>query len=73
MTYILKICWHQHFFTENQQLLLYQEIIATSRLHFNTYFRIVLTNMTAVLMISSKLGTPGPLNIKRFEVKVMAS
>ena len=22
----LEFCWHQHFFTENQQLLLYQEI-----------------------------------------------
>ena len=56
----LEFCWQQHFFTGNQQFLL---------CIFLTYFaslKTSLINMVAILMMSAKLATPGPLKIKSF-------
>ena len=62
------------FFTENYHLLLYQEIqiqilfryIFLIPLTFHETLRIVLINMVTILMISTKIATPGLLKIKVF-------
>ena len=54
----LAFCWHQHFFTENQQILLYQEIkiqIASEHIisnSFNFFLHFFLINMVGILIIS---------------------
>ena len=66
-----KFCWHQHFFTGNQQILLYQEIqIQTAPWYiisnsFN-FFNFFLISMVTILMMSAKLATLGLLKIKVF-------
>ena len=62
----LGFCWHQHFFTGNQQILLYQEIqkqIPFKYIIFLTFLeslKVVLINMATVLMMSAKMATPRP-------------
>ena len=70
----LEFCWHQHFFTGNQQTLLYQEIqilipfwyIISISFNFLESLRVVLINMVTVLIISAKMATPAFLKIKVF-------
>ena len=71
----LNFCWHQHFFTGNQQILLYQEIqiqIAFWQVISNSYnfffesLKIVLRNMVTILMMSAKIATLDLLKIKVF-------
>ena len=68
----LGFCWHQHFFTGNQQILLYQEIqkqIPFKYIIFLTFLeslKVVLINMATVLMISAKMATPDLLKTKIF-------
>ena len=69
----LEFCWHQHFFTRNQQILLYQEIqikfwyIISNSFNFFGVFKVVLINMvTTTLMISAKMTTLDLLKIKVF-------
>ena len=67
----LEFCWNHHFFTGNQQILLYQE-----RLQFDTWFlilltfleflKIVLINMVTILIMSAIMATPSLLRIKVF-------
>ena len=67
-------CWHQHFFTRNKEILLYQEmqiyiafwyIISNS---FNLFWslKIVLINAITNLIMSAKMATLVVLNIKIF-------
>ena len=61
------LCWNQHFFTRNLQILLYQKI--RYRLHFSTWFLILLAffeslkiyvvNLLIILMMSAKMATAG--------------
>ena len=68
----LEFCLCQHFFTENQQILLYQEIqiqiafwyIISNSFKFYWVLKIVLINMVTVLMMSAKMTTPGLRIIK---------
>ena len=70
----LEFCWHQYFFTGNQQVLLYQEM--KYRLHFDTWFlilliffeslKIILVKMVTILMMLAKMATLGLLKIKLF-------
>ena len=70
----LSFCWHQHFFTKNQQILLYQEIqIPTTFWYINMIlliffesFKIFLIKMVTILMMSAKMATPGLLKITVF-------
>ena len=69
-------CWHQHFCTKNQQILLYQEIqikivfwfIIPHSFNFLWVFKdlILLKNMVTILIISAKMATIGLLEIKVF-------
>ena len=69
-----EFCWHQHFFTWNQQILFYQE--SRYRLYFGTQFLILLTflvslknfliNLVIILMMSTKMATPGFLKVTIF-------
>ena len=67
-------CWHQHFFTRNQQILLYQEIqiqiafwyIISNSFNFSWVLEIFLINLVIILMMSAKMATPGLLKIKVF-------
>ena len=66
----LEFCWHQHFFTGNQQIFLYQEIeIYIAFWHiFENFFEsltIVLMNMVTILMMSAKMATLGLLLLSR--------
>ena len=71
---LVKFCWHQHFFTRNQQILLYQEIqiriafwdITSNFLTFLESLKIVLINMVTNLMMSAKMATLGLLKTKLF-------
>ena len=67
-------CWHQHFFTRNKEILLYQEmqiyiafwyIISNS---FNLFWslKIVLINAITNLIMSANMGTLVVLKIKIF-------
>ena len=70
----LEFCWHQHFFTENQKIVLYHEIqiqIAFRYIIFNSSnflesLLIVLINMVKISMISAKMATLCLLKIKIF-------
>ena len=68
----LEACWHQHFFTGNQQILLHQEIIPIT-LAFLESLVIVLIKMVTILMMSAKVTTPGLLKIGCFKIMVMTS
>ena len=69
-----KFYWYQHFFTRNQQILLYKKY--KYRLHFGTQFlffltfieslRIFLIKLVIILMMSAKMATPGLLKITAF-------
>ena len=60
----IEFCWHQHYFTENQQILLYQEIpinIAFEHIISNSFIffeplKAFLINMVGVLMMPAKLA-----------------
>ena len=75
---LLELCWNQHFFTENQQILLYQEIsmysafwyIISYSFNFFESLKIFLINMAAILMMSAKTATLGLLRIKVFWNKI---
>ena len=71
----LVFCWHQYFFTGNQQILLYQEIkiwialgyIISNSFNFSWVFKkTVLVNMATILMMSAKKTTPGLVKVKVF-------
>ena len=70
----LEFCWHQHLFTRNLQIFLYQEIqikipfryIISTTSNFSESLRIVLINMVTILAMSAKMATPGLLRIKVF-------
>ena len=70
----LELCWDQHFFTRNCQILLHQEIriqtgfwyINSNSFNFSGFFIIVLINMVTILLISAKMATPVLLTIKVF-------
>ena len=70
----LGFCWHQHFFTGNQQMLLQQEIhiqigfwcIISFFLTFLESLVIVLKYMVTILIMSSKVTTPGLLKVRVF-------
>ena len=69
-----EFCWNLHFFTENWQLLLYQEIqlyiafryIISNSFKFCESLSVVLINMVAILIMSVKLAALGILKIKAF-------
>ena len=71
---LLEFWWNQHFFTRNQEILLYQEIqIQTAYWYiisnsFNLFwvFKVVLINMVSILIMSAKMATLGLLNIRLF-------
>ena len=68
----LGFCWHQHFFTGIQQILLHQEIhiktgfwyIISIFFTFPESLVTLLINMVTILMMSPKITTPGLLKIK---------
>ena len=67
----LEFCWHQHFFTGNQQLFCikkYRYCILIQFLILLTLFEFlnVLWNMVAILIMQAKLATLGLLKIKVF-------
>ena len=78
---LLEFCWQQHFFTGNQQILLYQEIqiqipfryIISNSSNFSWVFKDCFNNVVKILMISAKMATPGLLKIKILWKKVMTS
>ena len=62
----LEFCWNQHFFTGNQQILLYREmqiliafwyIISNSFNFFWVFIKIALINMVIILLMSAKMAT----------------
>ena len=53
----LEFCWHQHFFTGNQQILIHRSL------------KIILINVLTILMMSGKIATLGLLKIKVFRNK----
>ena len=67
----LGFCWHQQFFTGNQQILLYQEIqtyipsryIISNSFNFSWVFK---GSLITILMMSAKMATPGLLKTKIF-------
>ena len=67
----LEFCWHQHFFIINRQVFLYQEIqmqiafwyIMSNYCNFSWVFII---NMSTISVMSTKMATPGLLNINVF-------
>ena len=67
----LEFCLHQHFYTESQQILLYQEIqiyipfryIISNSIAFLEPLRIVLINMVTILMMLAKMTTPAFLKL----------
>ena len=69
-----EFCWHQHFFTGNQQILLYQEIqiqiafwyIISNSFNFSWICKYFLINLVIVLMMSAKMATSGLLEITVF-------
>ena len=70
----LEFCWHQHLFTRNLQIFLYQEIqikipfryIISTTSNFSESLRIALINMVTILAMLAKMATPGLLRIKVF-------
>ena len=70
----LEFCWHQYFFTGNQQILIYQEIqiqiavwyIISHSYNFFESLKIVLINMVTILMILPNIATLGLLELKIF-------
>ena len=68
----LEFYWHQHFFTGNQQILLYQEIqikiafwyIISNSFDFSWVFFLI--NLVIILMMSAKMATAGLLKITVF-------
>ena len=69
-----EFCWHQHLFTRNQQLLLYQEIqiqtafwyIISNSFNFSWVFKSFLITLIIILMMSAKMATQGFLKITVF-------
>ena len=65
-------CWHQHFFTGNQQIFLYQETQIWAAfwlqilLAFLESLKICLINVVTILMMSAKMATPDLLKITKF-------
>ena len=67
-------CWHQHFPTRNQQIVLYQEIqiwiaywfIISNSFSFNWVFKDFFNKRVIILMMSAKIATPGFLKITLF-------
>ena len=65
-------CWHQHFFTGNQQIFLYQETQIWTAfwlqilLAFPESLKICLINVVTILMMSAKMATPDLLKITKF-------
>ena len=72
-----ELCWHQHFFTGNQQIILYQEIqikiafsyIISNLLTFFESLKISLIQMVTILLMSAKMATLGLLKLKAFKNK----
>ena len=77
----IRTTWHtawflltSPFFNRDQQILLYQEIqiyiafwyIIPNSFNFSWVLKIVLINMATILMMSTKIATPGLLKIKVF-------
>ena len=70
----LGFCWHQHFFTGIQQILLHQEIhiktgfwyIISIFFTFPESLVTLLINMVTILMMLPKITTPGLLKIRLF-------
>ena len=63
----LEFCWHDHFFTVNQQILLYKEIQKKyNSFNFFESLKIVLISMLTILMISGKMATVALPKIKVF-------
>ena len=64
-----EFCWHQYFFTINQKILLYQEIqiqiafwyIISNSFNFSWVFKDFLMNLVIILIMSTKMATPGLL------------
>ena len=72
---IPEFCWHEHFFTGNQQFLLYQEIqiqigfwyIISNCFNFSWVFKYFFSiNLVIIMMMSAKMATPGLLKITVF-------
>ena len=71
---LTEFCWHQHFFTRNQQIFLYQEIqiqiafwyIVSNCFNFYWVFKNFLINLVIILMMSAKMATPSLLKITVF-------
>ena len=67
-----EFCWHQHFFTRNQQILLYQEMkiafwyIISNSFNFLESLKIFLINLVKILMMSAKMAPPDLLKITVF-------
>ena len=70
----LDFCWHQHFFTGNQQVLLHQDIqmqialwyIISNSFNFSESLKIVLINTVTISMMSAKMATPDLIKLKVF-------
>ena len=65
---LLKFCWYQHFFTGNQQILLYQEIrisivfwyIISNHFNFFWVFKVCFNKQTCSFDDVSKIGYSRP-------------
>ena len=70
----LEFCWHQKFFTGNQQILKYQELhveIAFWYKNYNSFnhfwvFKDCFNKKDTIFMMSARMGTSGLLKIKVF-------
>ena len=71
-----EFCWYQHFFTRNQQILLYQEMkiafwyIISNSFKFLESLKIFLINLVKILMMSAEMAPPDLLKITVFWNKV---
>ena len=73
----LEFCWHQHFFKENQRILLHQEIqiqirfwyIISNSFNFSWVFNNCFNKHVTILMMPAKMATLGVLKIRVFWVK----
>ena len=69
-----QFCWHQHFFTRNQEMLLYQEIqihiafwcIISNSFNFSWVSKDYLIIFDKILMMPGKMATWGLLKITVF-------
>ena len=72
---LIDLCWHQHFFTGNYQILLYQEIQIWSPFRYIFLILLTLHETLRIVLINMVINkhTPGLLKIKDFWIKVMVS